>query len=117
MDKSIIAMLESALNKKNRIIIFDVEECESIFLEIVKSVDPTCTEIWHSMQIESENDSVKYLRPEYLKEILNIYRLYDFSDKVTIISENSQYGSLFNYVKNGILTVEEMAEAILFKCA
>ena len=41
--------------------------------------------------------------------------MYDFSDKVSIISDTDQYGCLFNYVKTGILTKQEMVDALLYK--
>lgn len=43
----------------------------------------------------------------------NLYRMYDFSDQFFIISEESQYGSLLNYVKTGFLTMEEVLQAFI----
>ena len=50
-----------------------------------------------------------------MDEILNFYRMYDFSDKITVISDSDQFGSLINYVKTGILTKQEMVDALLYK--
>ncbi len=46
-------------------------------------------------------------------EIENMYYLYEFSDRIHIISRNSQYGSLDNYISNGLLTEEEAFLALL----
>ena len=41
--------------------------------------------------------------------------MYDFSDKVDVIADSPQYASMLNYVKTGILSKEEMIEALLYK--
>lgn len=49
------------------------------------------------------------------EKFLSIYYLYEFSDKIQFIIDNSQYPSLLNYVKTGILTEDEMIQALLYK--
>lgn len=49
---------------------------------------------------------------EYEK-IVAFYRLYEFSDRVKVISASNQYGSMRNYLSNGILSQEEYFEALL----
>ena len=49
-----------------------------------------------------------------MKSYLEIYRSYESSDKLVLLSDrNANYGSMFNYVNAGILTTEEMVEAVL----
>lgn len=45
--------------------------------------------------------------------IKRIYLMYEFSDKVRLLEDSSQYGSLYNYVENGLLTPEEAWRAAL----
>ena len=45
--------------------------------------------------------------------IQKLYHTYEFSDHIHFVALNDQYGSLFNYVKTGLLTEEEMIEALL----
>ena len=45
--------------------------------------------------------------------ILKIYRLYEFSDRITLLSQNPQYPSLLNYILTGVLTEEEFFESLL----
>lgn len=45
--------------------------------------------------------------------IAALYRTYEFSDRVLLISEDSRYGSLFNYVNTGLLTREELYQILL----
>lgn len=45
--------------------------------------------------------------------IKRIYLMYEFSDKVRLLEDSPQYGSLRNYVENGLLTPEEAGRAAL----
>lgn len=47
------------------------------------------------------------------KATIDLYHTYDFSDKVISLENSPCYGSLFNYVKTGIMTEEEMLDALL----
>ena len=42
-----------------------------------------------------------------------LYRMYDFSNRFQIISDDPQYGGLLNYVKTGIMTIEEVFQVLL----
>lgn len=64
---------------------------------------------------DTENHSY-YFRRIYRREqeiIEQIYSMYEFSDRFKIISESQQYGSILNYVKSGLLTMEEVFRALL----
>ena len=45
----------------------------------------------------------------------NLYYLYEYTDDVNVIADSSQYPTLLNYVKTGLLTEDEMLEALLHK--
>ena len=133
----IVYRLENLISTGKKVILYyhDDQEILNLFCKGVAKRELLDIEIWYRAD-EEHNDAkthtavdeyrgyatdvpdYPFLKPipsESMNEILDFYRLYDFSDKITIISESSQYGSLFNYVKNGILTPGEMAEAILCK--
>jgi hypothetical protein len=44
---------------------------------------------------------------------LDMYHAYEFSNRITFVSENSRYASMHNYVKTGVLTKQEMIDALL----
>lgn len=48
-----------------------------------------------------------------LEAVRSIYFLYDFSDHFRILSDNRQYGGLLDYVKTGIMTMEDVFQTIL----
>ena len=45
----------------------------------------------------------------------NLYYLYEYTDDINVIVDTSQYPTLLNYVKTGLLTEDEMLEALLYK--
>lgn len=61
------------------------------------------------------HDGCEYRRinDEDQSAILQLYAMYDFSNRFQVLSDNSQYGGLLNYVKTGLMTIEEVFRAIL----
>lgn len=47
------------------------------------------------------------------KSLFDFYHIYEFSDRFQIISREERYGSLFQLVDTGLLTLDEMAKALL----
>lgn len=45
-------------------------------------------------------------------ELLELYNMYEFSDRFRVVSGNRQFGSVWNYVDAGILTEQEALEAL-----
>ena len=76
----------------------------------IRNRNTTDIKIWQSLEEASD-----YVLQSDIDEVLEINRMYDFSDKIAVISDSAQYGSLFNYVKTGIMTKEEMVETLLYK--
>ncbi len=50
---------------------------------------------------------------DYIIKHLQIYFMYDFSDRFQVLSDNPQYGSILNYVKAGNLTMEAAFQTLL----
>lgn len=48
-----------------------------------------------------------------IKKLSELYRMYEFTDKFIMISDNKIYPSIFNFVETGILTEEEVWRALL----
>lgn len=46
-------------------------------------------------------------------KLRHLYLTYEFSDRFVLVSEQEQYGTIFNYVDTGILTEKEAVKAIL----
>ncbi len=48
-----------------------------------------------------------------MADFLRFYKMYEFSDRICVLEETKQYGSLLNYLKTGLLSQEEYSEALL----
>lgn len=46
------------------------------------------------------------------KAMIELYYLYEFSDRFIVLSESEQYGSVWNYVKGGLITFEDAMDAL-----
>ena len=47
------------------------------------------------------------------EEIIQKYRMYEFTDRLRIVSITMQYGTMLNYLSTGVLTEREYIEALL----
>ena len=55
----------------------------------------------------------RYITDSEMQDILKLYYLYDFSDRIALFSQESIFGGLLNFVDTGILTMDELARALL----
>lgn len=58
-----------------------------------------------------DNDDSEILQED--AEIMKLIYTYQFSDKVQLITRNVNYPTIFNYYETGILTEDELIEALL----
>ena len=94
-----------------------------IFLDDEALIDMVCnelesrgieyTKIWQFINPNPPNERVRYVSKREMIEVVNLYSMYDFSDKVSILAETAQYGTLFNYIRTGIITKQEMVNVLL----
>ena len=55
----------------------------------------------------------RYMTDREIQDILKLYYLYEFSDRVVLFSQESIFGGLLNFVDTGILTMNELVRALL----
>lgn len=113
-----ICKIEKYINSGKRVILYDHSNVTLLHLlcDRIADRDVQNVEIWRSVDAKSGDfEFLKMITKVQMKELLDLYWLYDFSDRVTVIAESGQYGSLFNYIINGILSFEEVVDAILYK--
>ncbi len=72
-------------------------------------------EVWHCIMDVPCFEHTKLVSQEQMNKTLKLYQLYCFSDKVTVVSDAFQHGNLLNYVKNNIITEEELVAALIHK--
>lgn len=57
--------------------------------------------------------SFRKITAEEEKDLILLYHTYEFSDRFRLITDTDAYGSLWNYVRTGVLTQEEAFRALL----
>ncbi len=107
------------LRRYERIYIFDDTKgrVQEILLEFVKSKKMVSNSLLVSIMtdISEYGCETKRITTEEYENIKDLYQMYEFSDKVQIISEDFRYGSMLNYIDNGCLIVEEMLTAVSYE--
>lgn len=64
--------------------------------------------------LRDDNITFRQISDFEAQQLTALYYTYDFSDKFLLVAEESTvYASLYNFVKTGILNIEEMAKALL----
>ena len=113
----IIYKIEYKINNGKKIIITDSQNKKIIDLLCSGTIenDLSMMEIWHCTDSQNEKKMLHHISEMEMSELKRMHYMYDFSDKVIFISDSTQYGTLFNYVKTGILTEQEMVAALLYK--
>ena len=56
----------------------------------------------------------QYISKKSMEYLAELYHMYEFSDRFQIVSYSGSYGTLFNYVHTGLLTLNEAIKAFLF---
>ncbi len=115
---SFIKEIEKNIEQYDRILIFDsnnknLEELLNQFLKskVLHNADKKVIIYGYSENIQNEQYRV-IARSEY-EDIISLYYLYEFSDKIMVISDSAQYASMRNYLSNNIISQEEYFEALL----
>lgn len=54
-----------------------------------------------------------FLEKDICNALCRLYHTYEFSNKFKLLSADSNYGSIWNYVKTGLLSPEEVISALL----
>ena len=109
-------LLEKKIKNGSHVLLMNSDDADILkyICAAVKKRKLSNVEVWHCMQ-ECKEIYARYISAEDMSEIMQMYRLYDFSDKVIALTDSVQYGTLLNYVSTGTLTKEEVAEALLYK--
>lgn len=112
---NLISNLEDALARGERVVLYACDD-ELLLEMLIKHIHDRVNsniELLHCLKTDMNISFAKEIPVEWMNELLNLYRLYDFSDNVIVIEESNQYGTLFNYVKCGLLSIEELVEAFM----
>lgn len=100
-----LSKIENLLRKYDQIVLID--DSNDLF------ADGIIEQFMKSHLYRSSSKKILILSAKKYGELVLLYHTYEFSDRFKLIGRSSQYGTLFNYVDNGLLTEDEALELLL----
>lgn len=117
-EPEIVEDLQSYLEKEDMVILIDINGA-NLLTEILCMSEAIRISWKRAAILSTVNFPVKpgkhiyrTISEEEMRMLLNIYLSYEASDKLFLFSYSKNYGSLWNYVNNGLISEEEMVEAL-----
>ena len=111
----ILNKLETELEKKKKIFLID-----QAYIGLAKKIEVALIEkdiqniqLWTYEKIEGKY--VKTIPKEEFDEVVSLYKLYEFSDRIIYLSDDKINPSLENFVINELLDETLLVEALLYK--
>jgi hypothetical protein len=108
--------IENLINSYDAVIVCpgaDSKNLLSAFAETLKTC-PANVILVTADKTETDT-SIMNVSEEFMSGFLHYYYLYEFTDKIIVISDDSFCPGIKNYVSNGILTEEELINSLLYK--
>ena len=122
MDKINDDLLErfaGILKTKDLVVLVDIEDGDVLLDKLCKSsvLEKTTKNLviisCFDHIIESKNHFFLTLPQKDIERLLELYRSYEVSNKIVLLSSCRNYGSIWNYVNSGLLSTKEAFEALL----
>ena len=121
--KNATRQLEQYIDQYDKILLLDLEGTKSQKL-VVKLLEylPSGTLENKKILVMSKEEVSKKLgngvdiviiSPEQMMEFVKLFRTYEFSDRVSVVSASDLQPSLLNYLNTGILSEAEVFETML----
>ena len=115
---NLIKEIEKNIEKYDSILIFDShnKSIENLLMQFTKSKALHNIEkkvIIYGYLEDVQNDQYRVITKSEYEDSVNLYHMYEFSDKFKVISDSIQYGSMLNYLSTGVISQEEYFEALL----
>lgn len=105
VDYEIKEKIENALKLYDLILLVESEESSSVGGLLGK--------LLNAQAFRESEKKILVLPSERYRDLVSLYHTYEFSDRFRMIGRSRQYGGLFNYVDNGLLTEAEAFALIL----
>lgn len=117
-DSKIIKKIESYIQEYDSVFVLNtgILKIKTIFQKISKYSAKKVLLLINSQEIDSmrkDDIDIQRISDEEYCNIEELYYMYEFSDRIHLLTDSIQYGSLDNYILNGILTEEEAFAALM----
>lgn len=108
--------IENLINSYDAIIVCPGEESENLILAFSEALEACPANVILVTDNQTKTGtSIRNVSEDFMSGLLDCYYLYEFTDKIIVLSDVSFCPGIKNYVSNGILTEEEMINSLLYK--
>ena len=113
--------LEKDLEEFDKIILVDEHRVKQEFLEAFyesEALTAVCKKILILSGTEDKrkgNIVWRHITESEVQDIIKLYRMYEFSNRIVLLSWENAFGGLENLVNTGVLTQEEAITAFLYE--
>ena len=107
-----IRMIEMELQRNKKVVVLAQQDSEMLKMmqDMIADNKILNVSIFHNIK----SDIYSFVSEEDIETFLSKYYLFEFSDRLIVISNHVQYGSLLNYLNTGLFTKKEIIEALLY---
>lgn len=114
MDKTptILMEIEKDLERFDRILLI-ADGCIEAFPVVMDAKTVLVLSVGEVSLESNPQITYRQITTEQETELIKTYHMYEFSDRFRVVSRDSRFGSIWNYVDAGILTEQEALEAIV----
>ena len=110
--RDILTQIEKDLERFDRILLI-ADMCAGSFPVITDAKNILVLSVGTISPDNSLQIAYRQITIEQQAELLKVYHMYEFSDRFRVVSRDSRFGSIWNYVDAGILTEQEALEAFV----
>lgn len=118
--EKVVEMLERLLMENCKVlVVYSIEnDLQEFFHNAVRLICEAKKEkicfLTDIMALQELSERIYFVSTEEMQWILKLYRTYEFSGRLQIMQQTTEYcGNLTNYIKNGLLTEEEYFQLML----
>lgn len=117
VDERILTQLQEDLKKHGRILLLSsslktvdlFQEKLAAYLKNGNQCDPHLLLLaWEGFPLPESGIAVRMISKQEENMLTALYRMYDFSDRFSVWSDDGQYGTILNYVRSGLITWDEV---------
>jgi hypothetical protein len=108
--------IENLINSHKAVIVCNGADSRDIVTAFAAALKESKSEVIVVTDEETETDaSIMKVSKDFMSALLEYYYLYEFTDKIIIISDYCFCPNIKNYISSGILTADELVKSILYK--
>ena len=113
MKKKLYRQMEKYLEEYDRVLLIADERFRGYHINVDIPYKLLVLARQDTSPSEGEAFTLKIITDEECREFIHMYHMYEFSDSFLLLGTSRNYGGLLNMVDTGMMTGDEVVEALL----